>query len=500
MKNRLSHALSAWLVMLTTLSAQAALKEGDLAPLFKLQASQAGKPFAYALSDALKKGPVVVYFYPSAYTNGCNIQAHTFAVHADQFAQAGASIVGVSLDSIQRLNDFSADPDFCAGKITVASDADGSVARSFDLPIVEIPAGRKDTRGIDIDHARTDRTTFIVTPDTKIVAVVGGVAPQANVEAALQIVQNLKTKSNPKATWVTPAITGVVAEGTPIELIKEGFKGTEGPVTLPDGSLIFTETQDNRITRIAPDGSTSSFVEGSNGANGLGFTANGDLYAVQVLKTRVGIVFPPPKVRTLADNFEGAPFGRPNDLVVDQKGNVYFTDSGANPTPAGQAVAPTQAVAPARPAVYRISNTGDLKRLAADIERPNGIQLSPDDKVLYVANTLGEHLLAYDIRPDGSVSERRQFAKLAGWSKTETGFSSGADGIAVDDVGRVYVATNAGIEVFSSHGAALGSIALPKKPQNLAFAGKDKKTLYVVGRGAAYRFPVITAGVSTRAK
>jgi gluconolactonase len=95
------------------------------------------------------------------------------------------------------------------------------------------------------------------------------------------------------AVALTPAIAGVAAAGTPIQLIREGFAGTEGPVVLPDGSLIFTETQANRITRIAADGSTSTFLDNTNGSNGLGFTANGDLYAVQVLKPRVGIVYPP---------------------------------------------------------------------------------------------------------------------------------------------------------------------------------------------------------------
>src|SRR5581483_9223344 len=111
---------------LIALPAVAALKEGDTAPVFKTQASLAGKTFNFSLQDALKKGPVVVYFYPSAYTGGCNIQAHTFAA-------AGATIIGVSLDSIQRLNDFSADPQYCAGKFPTASDADGKIARSYDL-------------------------------------------------------------------------------------------------------------------------------------------------------------------------------------------------------------------------------------------------------------------------------------------------------------------------------------------------------------------------------
>ena len=88
----------------------AALKQGDTAPDFKAQASLAGKEFTFSLRDALKKGPVVVYFYPAAFTGGCNLQAHTFAENHDKFAAAGASVIGVSLDSIARLNDFSADP------------------------------------------------------------------------------------------------------------------------------------------------------------------------------------------------------------------------------------------------------------------------------------------------------------------------------------------------------------------------------------------------------
>jgi peroxiredoxin Q/BCP len=191
--------LAAAMSALVSLPAMAALKEGDAAPDFKLQASLAGKDFSYSLKDALKKGPVVVYFYPSAYTGGCNIQAHTFAVNVDKFSQAGATIVGVSLDSISRLNTFSADPEYCACKIAVASDADGKVAKGFDLGVSEIPAGRKDTRGVEIDHGRVDRTTFIVTPDGKVAATVGGLPPAANVEKALEIVQGLRSKAASKS-------------------------------------------------------------------------------------------------------------------------------------------------------------------------------------------------------------------------------------------------------------------------------------------------------------
>jgi len=176
--------------------ASAALKEGDTAPVFQVQASQNGKAFSYSLKEALKKGPVVVYFYPSAFTGGCNIQAHTFAVNNEKFNAAGATVVGVSLDSIARLNEFSADPNYCAGKFPVAADANGDIAKSFDLSIRDIPAGRKDTRGVEIDHAATERTTFIITPDGKIAATVGGLTPEANVEKALATVQQLPRKKS----------------------------------------------------------------------------------------------------------------------------------------------------------------------------------------------------------------------------------------------------------------------------------------------------------------
>lgn len=289
----------------------------------------------------------------------------------------------------------------------------------------------------------------------------------------------------------TPAIAGVVAAGTPVQFIAEGFKGTEGPLGLADGSLIFTETQDARITRITPEGRVEPFLVSTNGANGLGYGPGGELYAVQVLKPRVGVIGP--VARTLAERWDGKPFGRPNDLVVDRRGNVYFTDSGV----AAKAGEPENAPA----AVYRIAADGRLERLAADIGRPNGIQLSPDERVLYVADTTGEHVLAYDIAADGRVGARRNFAKLAGWRTLENGTtSSGADGLAVDAQGRLYVASTAGIQVFSERGDALGTIALPRAPQNIAFAGPDKKTLYAVGRGAAWRVAVLTPGHAGRAK
>ena len=176
------------------LPALAALKDGDSAPAFTAPASLAGKEFKFSLKESLKKGPVVVYFYPSAYTQGCNVQAHTFSVNQEKFAAAGASVVGVSLDNIQRLNQFSADPEYCAGKFPVASDANGSIAKSYDLTVKNVP-GIKDTKGNEVDHGFAERTTFVVTPDGKIAATIGGMTPTENVMKALETVQQLKAKS-----------------------------------------------------------------------------------------------------------------------------------------------------------------------------------------------------------------------------------------------------------------------------------------------------------------
>jgi len=185
-----------------TLPALAALPQGSAAPDFTAQASLAGKEFKFALKDALKKGPVVVYFYPSAFTGGCNLQAHTFAENMDKFKAAGASVIGVSEDSITRLNAFSSDPQYCAGKLPVASDADGKIAKSYDIKVFDARPGMKDSRGVDIDHGFAERTTFIVTPDGKVAATIGGMqmSPTDNVAKSLETVQQLAgAKSGGKA-------------------------------------------------------------------------------------------------------------------------------------------------------------------------------------------------------------------------------------------------------------------------------------------------------------
>lgn len=294
---------------------------------------------------------------------------------------------------------------------------------------------------------------------------------------------------------VTPAIDGVVAADTRVAVVREGFEGTEGPIALADGSLLFTENRADRIVKIAPNGAISTYLEKTGGANALALNAKGELLAVQTAPSAIAVLQPRPKV--LASAFGGKPLSRPNDFALARTGDIYFSDPGANAAAAGGAVS---AASRAKPGFYWLDRRSKLHLVADDIGRPNGVALSPDEKTVYVANTAGESLIAFTVKPDGGLADRRNFAKLAGFKQEANAASSGADGIATDEAGRVYVATNAGIEVFSPQGQALGTIALPKKPQNLAFAGKDRSQLYAVGRGSVFRIATQTHGVERPGK
>jgi peroxiredoxin Q/BCP len=171
----------------------AALKVGDTAPDFTATASLGGKDFTFHLNDALKKGPVVVYFYPSAYTGGCDLEAHTFADNHEKFDAAGASIIGVSADNLERLNQFAADPNFCAGKFPIASDESLKIAQSYNLQTTPGKAGAKDVRGVEIGHGFIERVTFVVGKDHKIMAVMSskddGIKPDEHVFKSLAMVE-----------------------------------------------------------------------------------------------------------------------------------------------------------------------------------------------------------------------------------------------------------------------------------------------------------------------
>jgi gluconolactonase len=299
----------------------------------------------------------------------------------------------------------------------------------------------------------------------------------AGVTAALAQDQATKGVRAPATDTIAPDIPGVVAGGTKVTVIKDGFDGTEGPVTLPDGSVVFTETRASRIVKIDKNDKISTFVENTDHANGMGFDSKERLISVQSFG--VGVVYPKGKETQLAGPYDS----RPNDLVVTAKDGVYFTLPGNKP-----------------PAIYYIP-PGGKPVFAAEAPSPHGVQLSPDEKTLYSADSHGDCLVAFDVEPDGKLTNRRNFGHFVGVTKGANGFfNSNGDGIAVDSEGRVYVGTLQGVQVLTPQGEHLGLIPVSQRPQNLAFAGPDKRTLYITGQGAVYRVKMIAQGYKGRAK
>lgn len=188
-------------VAMVAVPGHAALKEGAAAPDFTATASQAGKDFTFSLKQALAKGPVVVYFYPAAYTGGCDLEAHTFATEKDKFSEAGATIIGVSADSIARLNQFSSDPKYCAGKFAVASDPDGKIAAQYDLKMMPPQKGVTDVEGKPVTHGFLPRTTFVIDREGKVVSTFSSkedhLTPDEHVKRSLAIVRQMHAGKAP---------------------------------------------------------------------------------------------------------------------------------------------------------------------------------------------------------------------------------------------------------------------------------------------------------------
>ena len=288
------------------------------------------------------------------------------------------------------------------------------------------------------------------------------------------------------------AIPGVIAADARVELVKDGYQWLEGPVDDGKGGLYFTDLSASRIYRLAPTGEIAIWRENTQGTNGLFVMPDGRLLGSQGRGKKIVEFMADQSVRPLAAAFEGKPLYGPNDLIPDKKGGIYFTDP---PPRLGPDLAPKE---PGN--LYYMRPNGDVIFLDGAIQRPNGITLSLDERTLYVADTEGEFLWAFDVQPDGTVKNRRRFAKMLEPEKGQFGLKSRGDGIAIDAEGRVYVTTGAGIQVISPKGEHLGIIRIPALAHNVAFAGPKKQTLYLTGQGGLYRVELLAAGPAGRSK
>jgi len=292
-------------------------------------------------------------------------------------------------------------------------------------------------------------------------------------------------------------INGVKAQDSPIDIIPPGstitklstnqFIFIEGPVWYRDSVLLFTDADvnPNKIYRYNPSGNQFSvFRNNSSGSNGLTCDKAGNLLGCEakrvVMMNEAGVV-----TNVLADIYNGKAFNGPNDLIADDKGGVYFTDPVFF-------VTPTQD----KEAAYYIDSIGTVTRIIDDLAKPNGIILSPDGKKLYVVDSDNKYVYSWDVAPDGSISGKTNLAEL----QTTGGVASGADGMAIDINGNIYVASEKGIQIFSPQGAAITTIVVPEIPSNCDFGGADFKTLYITARKNLYSIDLNYAGYAVSRK
>jgi gluconolactonase len=257
----------------------------------------------------------------------------------------------------------------------------------------------------------------------------------------------------------------VVAEGAKVEKLAGGFRFTEGPAADAAGNIFFTDIPNNRIHKWSLDGKLSTFRENSGGANGLFFDKNGNLLACEGKNLRLVSISPDGKVTVLADKYDKKKFNSPNDLWIDPKGGIYFTDP---------RYGSREGMEQAGEYVYYLSpDRKKLIRVIDDMVRPNGVIGTADGKKLYVADHGGRKTFVYTIKKDGTLSNKKLFAP------------EGSDGMTIDNKGNVYLTTSV-VAVYNKNGEKIETIRVPEQPTNVCFGGKDKRTLFITARTSLY--------------
>ncbi len=272
-----------------------------------------------------------------------------------------------------------------------------------------------------------------------------------------------------------------ILETREAERLATGFGFTEGPLWHPDGFYYFVDIRRNTLHRLIP-GKEPEVVRADTGeGNGTTFDLQGRLILCEGGHRRLTRTSTDGRVEVLVDRFEGKRLNRPNDVVCKSDGSIYFTDPGLRVPLAERELASA--------GVYRLRPDGSLT-LVADCEYPNGLAFSPDERVLYVANTRwAQYIHALELDDTGSLVRRRIFADM---SSDET--DGVPDGMKVDVEGRVYCTGPGGTWVFAPDGARLGIIRTPEVPANLAFGGPDLRTLFFTARTSIYTLRVKTPG------
>jgi gluconolactonase len=278
-------------------------------------------------------------------------------------------------------------------------------------------------------------------------------------------------------------LSDIVASSEP-ERLATGFEFTEGPLWHPDGYLLFVDIRRSQIFKLRPGGEPEIIRENSGESNGMTFDLQGRLVICEMINRQVTRMEADGSFTVLADKWNNQRLNRPNDVVGKSDGSLYFTNPGR------ERLDPA-VVDMASNSVHRIRSDGSVDNIVPTIDYPNGLAFSPDESVFYVANTRpGQYIMAYDVNPDGTVSNARRFADMPS-AHANNGVP---DGMKVDVEGRVYCTGPDGCWVFTPSGERLGIIRLPEFPANCAWGGPDHQTMFFTANTSIYSLRMKTPG------
>ncbi len=301
-------------------------------------------------------------------------------------------------------------------------------------------------------------------------------------------------------TSLNPRFDQLVPKDVTLEKIADGFTWVEGPVWDKSGGyLLFSDIPANSVYKWKPGEGVTVFLKNSGysgstpfagkepGSNGLAFDTNGRLVLCRHGDRQIGRLESNGTITPLAQRYDGHRINSPNDLVFKSNGDLYFTDPpfGLPKAFDDPDKAPVQGV-------YRVAKNGTVTRLITDIKAPNGIAFSPDEKTLYVSDVDPKRVawLAYDVKPDGTVTNGRVFFDATRWRKDPF---FGPDGFKVDRHGNLFGARPGGLSVIAPDGTLLGTIDSGQPTSNVAW-GEDGRTLFITGGSSVYRLRLTTAG------
>lgn len=261
------------------------------------------------------------------------------------------------------------------------------------------------------------------------------------------------------------------------------LKFTEGPVWHAGGNyLLFSDIPANTIYKWTADEKLETFRTPSNNSNGLTYDKEGNLIIAEHGGRKIGKLSPSGDYQPVVEKYKGIRFNSPNDVIVDSKGAIYFTDP-----PYGRDKAAADTIG--FNGVYRY-HKGKVTLIADDLYRPNGLALSPDERTLYVANSdRPKKYMKYPVSKGGKVGKGGLF-----FNASILQGQGNPDGIKTDTEGNLYATGPGGVLVFSAEGKHLGTIVFPESPANIAFGGSDMKTLFVTARTSLYSVKVKIPG------